>query len=204
LLPNLDNPTALRFDSAGDLFIATAVGGPGNVGTVDVIVPVTTTIFGQFVNGDSLHILASSGIDGPASLAFDPSGDLFIGDGIGSVSEWYQTYPPPSPIGTKVRLVSSRGRVGNGHRVTFTATVSTSAESSAVSSGTVTFVDGQAVLGTTTVSDAGKAFWVARSLSAGTHSISANYNGATGANGATYAPSQSRTLTERVSSRNTG
>jgi sugar lactone lactonase YvrE len=208
LLPNLDDPTALRFDNAGNLFVATAVGGPGNVGTVDVIVPVTTTVFGQYVNANSMHILASSGIDGPASLAFDPSGDLFIGDGIGSVSEWYQaspdTTPPPSPISTKVRLVRSKSPVANGHRVTFTATVRTLAGSTAVSSGTVTFIDGASILGTTIVSDAGKASWVVRSLSAGTHSISAVYNGATSADGATYAPSQSRTLTERVSSRGTG
>lgn len=204
LVPNLDHPTALRFDDAGNLFIATSVGGPGNVGTVDVIVPLTTTVFGQFVNADSVHILASSGMDSPRSLAFDPSGDLYIGDGTGSVSEWYQTFAPPSsPTSTKVRLVSSKSPVANGHRVTFTATVRTSAGSSAVSSGTVTFMDSQSVLGTTTVSGAGKASWVAQSLSAGVYSISAIYNGATEADGTTYAPSQSRTMIERVSGRST-
>lgn len=69
----LDQPTALAFDAAGDLFI----GNNGN-NSVTVLPNSSGTIFGQSVTaGAATTVTAATSFDGVFGLAFDAAGDLF-------------------------------------------------------------------------------------------------------------------------------
>ena len=69
----LDQPTALAFDAAGDLFI----GNNGN-NTLTVLPNSSGTIFGQSVTADvATTVTAATSFDGVFGLAFDAAGDLF-------------------------------------------------------------------------------------------------------------------------------
>ena len=70
----LSEPTALAFDTAGDLFIS----NNGN-NSITVIPAATETIFGQAFTVDTAATLtAAQGIDHSTGIAFDSNGDLFI------------------------------------------------------------------------------------------------------------------------------
>ena len=76
-----------------------------------------------------------------------------------------------NPAGISLSLSSSRGKSTQGRSVTFIATfVGTGA------TGTVTFLDGETVLGDTTLTD-GTAMYTTSKLSVGSHSITAVYGG---------------------------
>jgi len=79
---------------------------------------------------------------------------------------------------TTVLLVSSLNPSTSGQAVTFTATVSAAAPGSGVPAGTVEFLDGTTVLGFQTLV-AGKVFFKTSTLSVGSHSITARYEGST-------------------------
>jgi hypothetical protein len=79
--------------------------------------------------------------------------------------------------GTSTTVVSSVNPSSNGQAVTFTATVSIAVPGSGVATGTVTFKDGSTVLGTSSLNASGKATLTTSSLSPGSHSITAVYNG---------------------------
>ncbi len=85
----------------------------------------------------------------------------------------YQPVTANSPV-----LTSSANPSYVGQTVTFTATLNTSAAKSPVT-GTMSFRDGAAVLGTVNVSTAGLAALSSSSLSVGAHSIYAVYSGDT-------------------------
>jgi len=95
-------------------------------------------------------------------------------------------------ISTATALTSSLNPSISGNSVTFTATVSPSA-----ASGTVTFKDGAATLGTGTLSG-GVAAYATSALSVGSHSITAVYGG-----NANYSISTSSLLTQTVNINNT-
>jgi hypothetical protein len=84
-------------------------------------------------------------------------------------------------------LATSSSTVNPGQAVTFTATLA-----NAAGTGTVTFFDGTLSLGTVNVA-AGKASFTTSSLSNGTHSIKAVYNG-----DSSFAGSTSATITQTV------
>jgi hypothetical protein len=70
----LDEPAALAFDAAGDLFV-------GNIGnnTITVVPKASGGIFGQPVSANlATTITAATGLSGPFGLAFDAAGDLFV------------------------------------------------------------------------------------------------------------------------------
>ena len=93
----------------------------------------------------------------------------------------------PAPVPSTTTLASSLGATGAyGVSVTFTATVMASA------TGTVTFKDGAAVLGTGSVSS-GQATYTTTALALGSHAITAVFPG-----DATYAPSTSAVLSYAV------
>src|SRR5262249_59493924 len=94
---------------------------------------------------------------------------------------------------TAVALTSSLNPAATGQAVTFTAAVSVLAPGSGMPTGTVTFMDGNVVLGTAPVSPfSGKATLTTSFAAAGGHVITAVYSG-----NATFVGS-SQALTEQV------
>jgi uncharacterized protein (TIGR03437 family) len=89
--------------------------------------------------------------------------------------------PPPPPPTSTVTLSSSANPTVLGQTVTFTATVSGSA---ATPTGTVQFLDGSAVMGTSQVGAGGQAIYSTKTLAIGSHLITASYGGGGGYPGA--------------------
>ncbi|HYG97753.1 MAG TPA: MBG domain-containing protein [Terriglobales bacterium] len=79
-----------------------------------------------------------------------------------------------TPAGTSVALASSAPMSNSGASLTLTATVQSNA---GTPSGTVTFLNGDSALGTSTVNGSGVAALTTSSLPVGTHSIVARYEG---------------------------
>jgi hypothetical protein len=93
---------------------------------------------------------------------------------------------------TTTSLVSSLNPSPFGQAVTFTATVTST---SGTPTGTVTFLDGKAPLGSSTLNSAGVATFTISSLAVGRHRITARYNGSS-----TFNSSTSAALTQTVNS----
>jgi hypothetical protein len=74
-------------------------------------------------------------------------------------------------------LVSSLNPADSGTTVSFTATVTAVAPGAGVPTGTVTFLDGIKSLANITLNSSGKAVFSTSTLSIGTHSMTAKYNG---------------------------
>ncbi len=92
-----------------------------------------------------------------------------------------------NPASTSTGLASSVNPSAFGQSVTFTATVSPTAPGRGIATGTVTFYDGANSLGTHTLSG-GVATLISSTLSVGSHSITATYNGDTNFLCSTSAP----------------
>jgi hypothetical protein len=90
----------------------------------------------------------------------------------------------PGKQNTTTSLVSSLNPSAYGQIITFTATVS----GSGTPTGTVVFRDGAASLGSTSLNSGGQAALQISSLSAGSHSITAEYNGDSNFNGSNSTP----------------
>jgi hypothetical protein len=82
-----------------------------------------------------------------------------------------------SPAATAVMLGSSLNPAVTGQAVTFTATVAAVAPGAGTPTGTVTFKDGNVVLGTFAVGPGGKATFITTFAAAGGHAITASYSG---------------------------
>ncbi len=78
---------------------------------------------------------------------------------------------------TSITLVSSKNPSSVGDSVTFTATVAPATSGSHLLSGTVTFLDRTAALGTATLGTGGVATLTTTALTAGPHNINAAYSG---------------------------
>jgi hypothetical protein len=95
-----------------------------------------------------------------------------------------------------------------GQLVVLTATVAASGAGAGIPSGSVTFVDGTATIGTAALDKTGKAMFTVSSLSVGSHNIGASYGGdgnfnsssASGTAGVNQVVSQSNTVTSITSS----
>jgi hypothetical protein len=124
------------------------------------------------------HVLAAtySGASG-----FSPSGSPSLTQVVNAVNA----------VTTTV-LSSSANPSNTGSSVTFTATISSSA---GMPSGNVTFNDSGTPLGTVALSGSGVATFAISSLTAGTHTITASYSGASG-----FAASTSPALSQVVNS----
>ena len=85
---------------------------------------------------------------------------------------------PVTQASTRTSLQSSANPSTSGLEVTFTATISVPSPGSGTPTGTVTFYDGTTAMGTGDVSG-GVATFSTSSLSTGTHSIKAVYEGDT-------------------------
>src|SRR5262245_16450781 len=100
-----------------------------------------------------------------------------------------------SRASTTVALTSSVNTAAAGQSVTFTATVSVLAPGMGLTSGTVTFMDGNVVLGTASVNPfSGTARFTTSFAAAGGHAITAVYSG-----DVNFVGSNSQALTEQVS-----
>jgi hypothetical protein len=97
-----------------------------------------------------------------------------------------------NPAATAVTLAPSLNPATTGQSVTFTATVAAVAPGAGSPTGTVTFMDGNVVLGTFTVGADGTAMVTTSFATAGGHAITASYSG-----DANFVGS-SQTLTEQV------
>jgi hypothetical protein len=95
--------------------------------------------------------------------------------------------------GSTTTLATSSSDINAGDSVTFTATVAPTSPGGAAPTGTVSFLDGTATLGAVALQSNGTAALTTSSLSAGSHSITANYSG-----DATYIASSSSALSETV------
>jgi hypothetical protein len=121
------------------------------------------------------------------SINMDRPGQMVITGGMGLVIS-------VSKSDTSTTLESNRNSSAQGQSVTFTATVTKPSNSSITErpAGTVTFKDGDTVLGTapigTDVYTLGKAVLTVDSLSLGDHQITALYSGADKFNASTSAP----------------
>src|SRR5262249_12255826 len=93
---------------------------------------------------------------------------------------------------TAVALGSSVNPAVTGQAVTFTATVAAVAPGATTPTGTVTFKDGEAVLGTVAVGAGGQATFTTSFAAAGGHATTAVYKGASNFVGS------SQSLTEQV------
>ena len=82
-----------------------------------------------------------------------------------------------NPAATTVALTSSVNPAATGQAVTFTATVAAVAPGAGTPTGTVTFRDGNVVLGTVAVGAGSKATFTTSFAAAGGHAITAAYNG---------------------------
>jgi arabinan endo-1,5-alpha-L-arabinosidase len=103
----------------------------------------------------------------------------------------FSTSTPPPPAATTTTLTTPSASVNTGATVTLTATVSSA--SGSVTTGSVTFYDGAASLGAAALNSAGQAVYSSPSLTAGTHSLTASYEG-----NKPYASSTSRAVTVTV------
>ncbi len=101
------------------------------------------------------------------------------------------------PVQSVIALASSVNPSAPGQAVTFTASVSVLGSATTTPSGTVTFLDGPATVGTGTINPAtGIAIFTTSLLTTGSHPITANYAGLTGT--PTILPSTSAILTQVV------
>jgi hypothetical protein len=92
-------------------------------------------------------------------------------------ASWQTVVQTVDRAGTMTTIVSNKTPVVFGEPVRFTATVVVSAPGAGTPSGTMTFMEGTATLGTGTLNSTGGAYLDTSSLSVGSHTINATYSG---------------------------
>jgi putative nucleotidyltransferase with HDIG domain len=129
------------------------------------------------VNGDTVTsvTLTSTGAAADAAVGGSPYSvvpSAALGTGLSNYNITYVNGAlTVNKASVGLSLSSSASTSDKGHSVTFTATVTGTG-----ATGTVTFQDGETILGSSTLSD-GTATYTISTLSIGTHSITAVYNG---------------------------
>jgi hypothetical protein len=166
-VPGIGTPTGTVTFYDGSTAIGTGTLGPGSPGTA------TFTTSSLSVGAHAITAVYSG--DGN----FTTSTSAGINQGVSQAS-------------TAISLASSANPSASGQSVTFTATLTVSSPGSGTPTGTVTFYNGTAVLGTVNVSERIAIFTIS-SLSVGTHSIKAVYSGDTN-----FKTSTSAVLTQTV------
>jgi hypothetical protein len=136
---------------------------------------------------------AAKGVGGtslPGTFTYTPAGGTILGVGTQTLSV---TFTPTdstnytsatssvslvvSQGSASIALASSANTLLFGNPVTFTATVAPASQGAPAPTGTVTFMDGTAMLGTPVALTAGGASYTTSSLTVGSHSITAVYGG---------------------------
>lgn len=94
-----------------------------------------------------------------------------------SAGNFFSAAIGPPVVAATVSLASSQNPAHIGNPVTFTATVTPAGSGEVTPTGTVLFMDGNVLMGMATVDATGQATYVANSLSAGVHIVTALYSG---------------------------
>jgi uncharacterized delta-60 repeat protein len=142
-----------------------------------------TTISGVTINASGVATLSYSGLSiGTHSITASYSGDgNFSGSTSSAVSQVV------NQAATTTTVISSANPSVFGAAVTFSATVSAVSPGAGTRTGTVTFMDGAATLGTGAVNASGVATFSTSSLAQGSHTITAVYGGDVNFTGSTSA-----------------
>jgi hypothetical protein len=188
-LVTLCGPASGGSGGTASTFYGTGTGSSGN--------PASGTVHGNGV--DTISVILTTDGNGGATVSFsDTAGllpqnsggaltsaqlaninDLFIGangTGAGTFSDLTLTFRPAGTSTT--RVTSSRNTSGYGQSVTFRATVAAGGQVGVGMPGeTVTFMDGTATLGTSTLNVSGIATFTTTALALGVHAITAVYSG---------------------------
>jgi hypothetical protein len=118
---------------------------------------------------------------------------VYSGDGNFTTSTSPAVTETVNPAAATIALGASSDPGIAGELVTFTATVTAAMPGTGTPTGTVTFRDGDAVLGTATIAAGGMASFTTRFAAPGSHAITADYSGDS------QFGSSSQTVTEQVS-----
>jgi hypothetical protein len=166
--------------------LSTIAGRGGSVSVTQAGSVYTVTFGGFFADLDVAQMNAATS-GGPTAVVATTTNGMNVpntdqrGTGFnrtinGTVDIGAYEFQPPA---TTTTLGSSLNPSLSGQSVTFTATVTANATGSSTVLGTVTFMDGSSPLSTVTLDSSGVATLSTSSLSTGTHSITAVYNGFT-------------------------
>ncbi len=167
----LDSPSGVAVDAAGDLFIADS---SNNVvrevvqSSGDII---TVAGDGTLGYGGDGGPATSAYLDYPWAVALDAAGDLFIADSGNNVIREVVT----NPDATNVKLTSSENPSPFAYALTFTATVSDTSNPGTTPTGTVQFTIDGSDYGAPVALVNGQASIGDGTLAAGAHSIVAIY-----------------------------
>ncbi|HVW79023.1 MAG TPA: Ig-like domain repeat protein [Alloacidobacterium sp.] len=186
-------PPSLSFPStaAGAVSAAQSV-ALTNLGNANLVFPAPPTgtnpsLAANFVaNGTNSCPTLSAGASCSLNISFAPasigamSGTLVFTDNDGNASNPYATQTvqlngTAAQGTTSLTLVSSINPSQYGDAVTLTAALSTSG--SAITTGSISFYDGSAALGTANLNTSGQASITTSNLSVGTHNLTAKYAG---------------------------
>jgi len=171
--------------TAGQAVVLTATVSPSSATGTVTFLDGPTSIGSAALNGGAASISTSSLSTGNHSLTASYSGDA--NDFPSASSAVTESVAQPAATTTTTALAASPNPSAPGQSVTLTATVTPAA-----ATGSVSFIDSGALLGTGALNN-GVATLSTAALSAGSHSLTASYAG-----NATYATSTSPPVTESV------
>jgi hypothetical protein len=169
---------------------------------VSVVAPGAGTQTGSVAFVDGTTTLATSTINANGHATFTASNlsggihtitATYVGDANFNGSTSSAVLETVNAEATTTTLTSSVNPSGVNQSVTFTATVAVVPPGVGTPSGSVTFKDGSATLGTVSLNASGQATFTTSTLSAGTHPISVVYAGSNN-----FSTSASATLTQTV------
>ncbi|HEV2349701.1 MAG TPA: Ig-like domain repeat protein, partial [Terriglobia bacterium] len=156
-------------------------------GTVSVVSPATGTPTGTMTFKDGTTTLGTGTINGLGYATYSTSALTLATHSITVVYSGDSNFAPSTSAAltqsviaakpTTTLVTSSVNPSLSGQPVTFTATVSVVSPNTGTPTGTVTFKDGAATLGSGTVNSSGFATLSTSGLSVGLHAISATYGG---------------------------
>jgi len=173
---DLAQPNDVACDAAGNIYFSDS--SSGRVRRVDAVTGLISEYAGDGTAGYSGD--GGPAIDAemnyPEGLWFDAAGNLYIADSFNNRIRVVGAPPNVTIIATTTMLTASATSLTPGQTLTLTATVT--AMSGATPTGTVTFYNGIASLGTGTLNAAGVAT-LALTPAVGTYSITASYGGST-------------------------
>jgi hypothetical protein len=183
------NTVSVLLNTQGTSMSTVSSGSPSSFGQS---ITFTTTIAPTVVNGTVpsgiVTLSTGSSILGSGALAngtfiFSTTALPVGTDSISAVYSGDGNYQPHTislsqtvqQAGTTTRLLSSANPSPPNQSVTFTASVQPG--TTGLPTGTVTFMDGTAIIGSSTLNGSGQAALIIGTLSTGTHSITADYSG---------------------------